>query len=120
MINNYLFGGAHFWWSWGHLGAILGHLAAILGPFWGHLGPSWVILEPSWDHLGVILGHLGPSGAILGSSWGHLVGQRSKYKNVEFPLEKCVKVEKQVIWHYILRRDLQTMMNFHWKKVCKS
>ena len=56
-----------------------------------------------------VRGHLGPPGAILGPSWGHLVGQRNKYKNVECPLEKCVKVEKQVIWHYVLRRDLEVL-----------
>ena len=27
-------------------------------------------------------------------------------KSVKNQLEKCVKVEKQVIWHYVLRRDL--------------
>ena len=30
-------------------------------------------------------------------------------KNIDFPLEICVKVEKQVIWHYVLRRDLEVL-----------
>ena len=37
-------------------------------------------------------------------------------KNVKFSLAKCVKVEKKVIWHYVLRRDLEVLNApaLHW------
>ena len=37
-------------------------------------------------------------------------------KNIEFSLETCVKVEKKVIWHYVLRRDLEVLNApaLHW------
>ena len=37
----------------------------------------------------------------------HYGGRTINIKNIEIPLEKCVKVKKQVIWHYVFRRDLE-------------
>ena len=35
------------------------------------------------------------------------LSQPRQTKNVDFALVFCVKVEKKVIWHYVLRRDLR-------------
>ena len=35
-----------------------------------------------------------------------LLAKHTQTKSVHFHLEKCVKVKKNVIWHYVLRRDL--------------
>ena len=32
--------------------------------------------------------------------------KQTRNKNMYFPLEKCVRIQKNVIWHYVLRRDL--------------
>jgi len=39
-----------------------------------------------------------------------------KIKNVHFPLDWCVKVEKKMIWHYVFRRVLEDLNApaLHW------
>jgi hypothetical protein len=39
----------------------------------------------------------------------HEVAKGKLQKNIEVPLGKCVKVIRKVIWHYVLRRDLEVL-----------
>ena len=42
--------------------------------------------------------------------------QQPDRENVEFPLEKCRKLARKVIWHYVFRRDLgvRSAPALHW------